>query len=88
MNLLTCQSCGFHFTGESKGTNRDHSLNNDYCMNCFRNGEFTEPSLTMHELERRLLEMAEEHNEISYEEAMEIIRILPQLKRWQMSNIL
>lgn len=86
MKLLICQSCGLPFSGEAKGTNRDHTQNEDYCIQCFRNGEFTDHSLTLHELERRLLDMAEVHNEISLEEALEIIRILPDLKRWKMSN--
>ena len=26
------------------GTNKDHSLNKDYCSYCYQNGEFTEES--------------------------------------------
>lgn len=88
MAALICQSCGFPFTVETRGTNRDGSKNNDYCINCFKNGEFTDHHLTLHELERRLLEMAKEHNEISLEEANQIIKTLPSLKRWKMTNIL
>lgn len=88
MKPLICQSCGFPFTAERRGTNRDGSKNNDYCIDCYKNGEFTDHHLTLHEQERRLLEMAKEHNEISLEEAQEIIRSLPDLKRWKMTNIL
>lgn len=88
MKPLICQSCGFPFSVEIRGTNRDGTKNNDYCINCFKNGEFTDHHLTMHELERRLLEMAQEHNEISLEEARQIIRILPDLKRWKMTHLL
>ena len=88
MEPLICQSCGFPFSSESRGTNRDGTKNNDYCINCFKNGQFTDPHLTMHELERRYLEMAQEHNEISLEEARQIIRILPDLKRWKMTNLM
>lgn len=88
MKPIICQSCGFPFSAEIRGTNRDGTKNNDYCINCFKNGEFTDHHLTVHELERRLLEMAQEHNEISLEEARQIIRILPDLKRWKMTHLL
>lgn len=82
-----CQSCGLPFTKEMRGTNRDKSFNSDYCIKCFKDGEFTNHHLTLHQLEIQLLEMAEEHNEISLEEAQQIIRKLPELKRWRMDNI-
>ena len=85
---MICQSCGFPFTAETRGTNRDGTKNNDYCISCFKNGQFTDHHLTRHELERRYLEMAQEHNEISLEEARQIIRTLPDLKRWKMTNLL
>lgn len=88
MKPMICQSCGFPFTAETRGTNRDGTKNNDYCISCFKNGQFTDHHLTMHELERRYLEMAQEHNEISLEEARQIIRTLPDLKRWKMTNLL
>lgn len=83
----TCQSCGLPFAKEMRGTNRDKSFNNDYCIRCFKDGEFINHHLTQHQLEIQLLEMAEEHNEISLEEAQQIIRKLPDLKRWRMNNI-
>lgn len=88
MEALICQSCGFPFSADRRGTNRDNSKNNDYCINCYQNGKFTDHHLTMHELERKLLEMARHHNELSLEEAREIIRDLPNLKRWKMTNLL
>ena len=87
MKPSICQSCGLPFTPETSGTNRDGNKNLDYCINCFKNGEFVDHSLSLHELEVKLLEMAEIHNEISLEEAQQIIRILPDLQRWKMSNI-
>lgn len=86
-NYPLCQSCAVPLTMENQGTNRDKSLSEDFCSSCYENGEFKNHSLTLHQLEIKLLEMAEVHNEISLEEAQEIIRKLPDLKRWQMSNI-
>ena len=88
MKALTCQSCGFPFSKKFRGTNRDQSHCTEYCIDCFKEGEFTDHHLTLHEMERRLLEMAKMHNEISLEEAQEIIKILPDLKRWRMTHIL
>ncbi|MGY5846946.1 zinc ribbon domain-containing protein [Salegentibacter sp. HM20] len=87
MQSLICQSCGHNFTPDFSGTMRDHSLNEDYCFNCFKNGEFTRPALTLHELEVELLEKAELHEEISLEEARQVIKRLPDHKRWRLANI-
>jgi hypothetical protein len=87
MKYLVCQSCGLPFTEENCGCMRDATPTEDYCCNCYINGEFTDHSMTMHKLENILLDMAELHNEISLEEARHIIQILPNLKRWQMSNM-
>ena len=40
-----CQSCGMTMAAmQHFGTNKDHSLNKDYCSYCYQNGEFTEES--------------------------------------------
>lgn len=82
-----CQSCGGALTYKNRGHNRDHSFNDDYCINCFNDGEFTDHSLTLHQLEVKLLERAKVHNEISLEEAENLIKILPELKRWRMNSL-
>lgn len=87
MVIEVCQSCGLPLTKTNCGHNRDLSPSKDYCRNCFDYGEFKDHSLTLHELEVKLLEMAEKHNEMSLEEAQDLIKILPHLKRWRMSNL-
>lgn len=82
-----CQSCGFPLFDENKGTNRDKTKNDDYCIACYQAGEFVDPSLTLQKLEVKLMEMAEIHNEITLEEAQQISMNLPNLKRWQMGSI-
>jgi len=84
MEHQVCQSCGFVLLEENKGTNRDQSINDDYCIHCYQNGEFTDNSLSLHAMEIRLNDMAKLHNEISLEEAEHIIHILPTLKRWRL----
>jgi hypothetical protein len=88
MKPLICQSCGFPFSADQRGTNRDQSKNDLYCKSCYKDGKFTDPHLTINELERHLYVMAREHNEISLEEACEIAKSLPDLQRWRMTHIL
>ena len=80
---LICQSCGLPFTDESKGTNRDQTESEDYCNNCFQNGSFVEPSLSLREMEVRNLERAKKNENLTLEEAQEALKILPTLKRWR-----
>lgn len=87
MKASLCQSCGFPLFEENKGTNRDKTKNEDYCINCYQNGEFVNHALSMQNLEMKLMEMANVHNEITLEEAQQIIMNLPYLKRWQMYRI-
>ncbi len=85
MDYLICQSCGFPFNKKTSGTNRDETKNEEYCINCFDDGEFKDQSLTLHSLEVKLVDMAEVHDEITREEAQTAIKKLPYLKRWHMS---
>lgn len=41
MNEKICQSCGIPLNNkEELGTNKDGTINNDYCKYCYKNGEF------------------------------------------------
>jgi hypothetical protein len=84
---ILCQSCGFPIFEENKGTNRDNSKNDDYCTNCYLNGEFLDQSLTLPRLRVKLIDRAAFHNEITLEEVEQINKNLPRLKRWKMSSI-
>lgn len=86
MDQLICQSCGFSFPKSISGSNRDGSECEDYCENCYKDGEFVEHSLSMHQHEVRIIEMAK-LNEVTFQEAQQIIKTLPNLKRWKMNNI-
>ena len=88
MKPLICQCCGLPFSEKIRGTNRDHSRNSDYCLNCFKDGEFTDYRLTVQDMEKKLLDMARRNDDISIEEAYQTINILPDLKRWRMTRVL
>ena len=38
-----CNSCGRPIVKEDYGTNKDGSLNPDFCRDCYQDGEYTEP---------------------------------------------
>ena len=86
MKPLICQSCGLPFTDESKGINRDQTKSEDYCLNCFQNGNFVEPSLSLREMEVRELKRAKKNENMTLEEAQEALKILPTLKRWRIRD--
>lgn len=55
-----CNSCGRPIVKADYGTNADGSLNDEYCKDCFQNGEFTEPDITLEEMiTRKTKEMME-----------------------------
>ena len=45
-----CNSCGRPIVKEDYGTNKDGSLNPDFCIDCYQNGEYTEPDITLEEM--------------------------------------
>lgn len=87
MKPMICQCCGLPFSDKMRGTNRDHSKNSDYCLNCYKDGEYREQQLTIVGMQKKLLRMAKHCDEITIEEAHLTIRILPDLKRWKMTHV-
>ena len=78
-----CQSCAMPMTEELFGTNADGSKNDEYCIYCFKDGEFTS-DMTMEEMMNFCIEkMVEVHPEIDKEEASKMMNeVFPQLKSW------
>jgi hypothetical protein len=83
-----CQSCGMPLeTIEVIGTNADQSKNDDYCIYCFKDGEFTQ-DVTMDEMINISLEHMKEmfgkDPEFNPQEALDNMRsFFPALKRWK-----
>ena len=88
MKTLTCQCCGLPFSEKMRGTNRNGSKSYDYCIACFNDGKYRDPHLNMRDMEKKLLTMARHHDEISIEEAQQVISTLSDLKRWKITHIL
>lgn len=89
MNENVCQSCGMPMTAhEQQGTNADGSINNDYCVYCYKDGNFT-GEMTMDEMIAACAAypdaLRDEHgNAISKEEYIANMKsYFPTLKRWR-----
>ncbi|MDH6354826.1 hypothetical protein M2132_001157 [Dysgonomonas sp. PH5-45] len=83
-----CQSCGMPLnTDADHGTNADKSLNEDYCVYCFKEGNFTSDT-TMDGMIETCLQFLDEFNKdapkkLTKEEARaEMKKYFPMLKRW------
>lgn len=81
-----CQSCGMPMgnTDELYGTEKDGSLNPDYCKYCYDNGEFTS-SCTMEEMiDFCVPHMTKANPGMEEKEAREMmLSVFPSLKRWK-----
>lgn len=83
-----CQSCGMPLDKpEVMGTNADQSVNEDYCVYCFKDGDFAE-DMTMDEMiDVSLTHMKEMFGSDPAFDAAEaeanMRSFFPKLKRWQ-----
>lgn len=84
-----CQSCAMPMKNpEEHGTNKDNTLNEDYCCYCYQAGEFLQ-KMTMNEMIMHCAEMVDEFNKdseikLTKEEAVaQMSAFFPTLKRWQ-----
>jgi hypothetical protein len=80
-NMIFCQSCGMPLEGpETKGTNADGTMNDDYCVYCYKDGAFTNPDCTMEEM----IEICVPHMPMPEEEARKQMQaFFPTLTRWK-----
>ena len=81
--MLMCQSCSMPLTKEDdKGTNKDGTLSDDYCVNCFVKGEFIGYQ-TVDEAIADSVNYAE-HAGMTKEEMLAYAKAnYPNLKRWK-----
>ena len=81
MEMSVCQSCGMPLKDELFGTEKDGSVNKDYCVYCYKDGSFTS-ECTMEETIEICIPFMEEQG-MKKEEARGLLEIeLPKLKRW------
>lgn len=84
-----CESCGMQLDSEEViGTNKDCSKNSDYCIYCYKDGEFTVDCTMKEMIEISVKHMKEsgmlEKQSKTEEEARELMNsFFPKLKRWK-----
>ncbi len=80
-----CQSCGMPLAEPADhGTSADGQRCEDYCHQCFQNGAFTEPSLTMTEMRLKVIRIMSTDMSIPVDQAESIAdQVIPPLKRWK-----
>jgi len=83
MKEKICQCCTMPMVKpEDFGTNKDGSLNDDYCTWCYKDGDFTEHR-TLDEYIEYSLQFAEQVGMTKDEMRAYCEKILPTLKRWK-----
>ena len=88
MEQKFCQSCGMPLTEEVLGTNADGSKNEEYCIYCYKDGQFLQ-DCTMEEMIQFCAGFVDEVNKnlpepITREQYIAQMRQwFPTLKRWK-----
>ncbi len=78
-----CQSCGMPMKKdpENGGTNKNGSKNLTYCSYCYKGGKFTQPNITVKEMQDFCIKKMHEMK-IPRFMGWILTRNLPKLKRW------
>ena len=83
MKSKICQSCGMPITSEDQlGTNKDGSINQDYCKYCYENSEFKD-KVTMEEYIEMCSQYGAQAGMTNEEMKIHCTKLFPTLKRWQ-----
>ena len=79
-----CQSCGMPLAKDPKGggTNKDGGLSSTYCSRCYEYGKFTQPTMTVEEMQALVKEKMKEMKLPSLVGWL-FARSIPKLQRWR-----
>ena len=82
--MKTCQSCGMPMAKEEDfGTEAGGGRSKDYCTYCYRDGNFTEPGITIDKMAEKGGAIMSQMYDIPQQKAVEFAREqLSCLKRW------
>lgn len=84
MEKLRCQSCGMPLSEEFFGTNKNKSINEEYCKFCFKDGKFTKPELKVKDAIEASIEHMMSELKLNREEAEFLAnKTIPKLTRWK-----
>lgn len=83
-----CQSCGMPLSKSTDfGTNSEGYRINAYCINCYRDGTFTEPQITMQQMADKCGVIMAQENIMPADQARALLNeVLPKLERWRVSR--
>ena len=83
MENKICQSCGMPITSNDLlGTNKDGSINLDYCKYCYENGEFID-KLSMEDYINMCSKYGTQAGMTNEEMKLHCEKLFPTLKRWK-----
>ena len=68
-------------TPDLYGTEKDGTKSNEYCRYCYKNGQFTNPDLTLEEMKEHMMKIMEK-DKLPEDILGRAIYRLPFLKRW------
>lgn len=86
MEDIICQSCSMPITNKEQfGTNKDGSINNDFCIYCYKNGEFVD-KVDMKEYIEMNVKFASQASMTKDEMRKHCENVFPTLKRWKKLN--
>lgn len=79
-----CQSCGMPLSRDEKGggTNADGTLNTLYCSHCYQRGGFTQPTMTVLQMQDLVRGKLKEMGIPSFI-GWFFVRGIPKLQRWR-----
>jgi len=81
--MKICQCCGMPITSNNlKGTNKDGSLNEDYCVYCYKDGEFIH-NVSMEEYIAMCKQYGVQAGMSNDEYEAYMKKLFPTLKRWK-----
>jgi len=81
-----CQSCGMPISAEfnNLGTSGDGENVSEYCIFCFKDGDFTNPNQTLDEMIQSSVENMTTDLNMPEEKAGDLAKsFIPTLRRWQ-----
>lgn len=77
-----CQSCAMPMNEDVLGTNEDGTLNEDYCIYCYKDGKFID-NITMEEYIEICSKYGEQAGMTNEEMKEYCTKVFPTLKRWK-----
>jgi len=79
-----CQSCGMPLKdGELSGSEKDGSKSFKYCKYCYKDGEFTDPEMTLDKMKQILDDTVGKEGFTGKIKAWMGKMMLPRLERWR-----